>query len=286
MARYRDNYYGRQRNRYDYEREGPTGGFSNRNYEDERYGDDKPYRRDEVESRRTSLREGLFHLSDTNLLFTEDREDIRGRKVLDANGKEIGTIDDLLVDERNRKVRFVQISSGGFLGLGATKFMIPVEAISQINNDEVIVNESRDNGGVALRYSPQLTETRDTDNRSNWSWGASYMPLGGYAPWADFARNEETGFEQDHVKEAYKGRGPRGYKRSDERIIDNVNERLARDPFLDARDIEVSVSGGEVTLNGTVRNRHDKRRAEDLAVTVYGVEDVQNSLRVKRYDNY
>lgn len=286
MARYRDNYYGRSRNRYDYDREGSSDAYYNRNNENERYGYDKPYRRDEVQARRTSLREGLFHLGDTNLVFPDDREDIRGRKVLDANGKEIGTIDDLLVDERNRKVRFVQISSGGFLGLGATKFMIPVEAISRINNDEVVVNESSDNSGVALRYSPRLTETRDVDNRSNWSWGASYMPLGGYAPWTDFTRNEETGFEQDNVKEAYRGRGPRGYKRSDERIIDNVNERLARDPFLDATDIEVSVDNGEVTLNGTVRSRHDKRRAEDLAITVYGVEDVQNSLRVKQYDNY
>lgn len=111
------------------------------------------------------------------------------------------------------------------------------------------------------------------------------MPLGGYAPWTEFARQEDTGFEQSS-KETYRGRGPRGYRRSDERIGDDVNERLARDPFLDASDIEVSVSDGEVILSGTVRNRHDKRRAEDIAIAAFGVADVQNSLRVKQYDRY
>jgi osmotically-inducible protein OsmY len=80
----------------------------------------------------------------------------------------------------------------------------------------------------------------------------------------------------------YVGRGPRGYRRSDERIKEDVNDCLTDDPFLDATDIEVGVDDGMVTLSGTVSGRSEKRRAEDLAELVSGVKDVNNQLRVSR----
>lgn len=80
----------------------------------------------------------------------------------------------------------------------------------------------------------------------------------------------------------YRGRGPRGYRRSDERIREDVNDRLTDDPNLDASDIEVGVDSGVVALSGTVNNRSDKRRAESLAESVSGVTDVNNQLRVSR----
>lgn len=78
----------------------------------------------------------------------------------------------------------------------------------------------------------------------------------------------------------FRGKGPRGYTRSDTRIEEDVNDRLSDDPFLDASDIEVSVSGGEVTLSGNVANRQDKRRAEDCVESISGVSNVQNNLRI------
>jgi len=78
----------------------------------------------------------------------------------------------------------------------------------------------------------------------------------------------------------HRGRGPKGYTRSDDRIREDVSDRLSQDPHIDASDIEVSVSGGEVTLSGTVQRRFDKRHAEDLAERVSGVKHVQNNLRV------
>jgi osmotically-inducible protein OsmY len=78
----------------------------------------------------------------------------------------------------------------------------------------------------------------------------------------------------------YTGRGPRGYRRSDERIREDVNERLTDDWRVDASDIEVSVDNGLVTLAGRVGSRAQKRRAEDVAESVSGVTDVSNQLRV------
>jgi osmotically-inducible protein OsmY len=81
----------------------------------------------------------------------------------------------------------------------------------------------------------------------------------------------------------HRGRGPRGYTRSDERIREDVCDRLSDDPMVDASDIEIAVSGAEVTLNGHVSSRWQKRRAEDLADDISGVKHVQNNLRVQEW---
>jgi osmotically-inducible protein OsmY len=79
---------------------------------------------------------------------------------------------------------------------------------------------------------------------------------------------------------SHAGRGPRGYQRSDDRILDDVCERLARHPWIDASDVEVAVQGGEVTLRGSVDSRSAKRLLEDVAESVWGVREVHNQVRV------
>jgi hypothetical protein len=78
----------------------------------------------------------------------------------------------------------------------------------------------------------------------------------------------------------FTGRGPKDYVRSDERIWEEINERLEQDGEIDATDITVYVSRHEVTLEGTVEDRRSKRLAEDLAESVRGVTDVHNHLRI------
>ena len=78
----------------------------------------------------------------------------------------------------------------------------------------------------------------------------------------------------------YAGRGPKGYQRSDERIREEISDRLMADDDLDASNIEVLVDGGEVTLTGTVEDRQAKRLAELIAESAMGVQDVMNNTRV------
>lgn len=78
----------------------------------------------------------------------------------------------------------------------------------------------------------------------------------------------------------YRGKGPKNFLRSDERIREAVCEALSDDDNVDASEIEVQVKGGEVTLVGTVEDRHAKRAAEDCVEHVPGVKDVQNQLKV------
>lgn len=78
----------------------------------------------------------------------------------------------------------------------------------------------------------------------------------------------------------YAGVGPRGYRRSDDRIREDVSDRLARHPEINASDIDISVEDGIVTLSGTIETRWAKRAAEDEAEAVWGVKDVLNHLRI------
>ena len=80
----------------------------------------------------------------------------------------------------------------------------------------------------------------------------------------------------------HRGRGPSNYKRSDERILEDACDRLTDDRGVDASDIEVSVDTSEITLNGKVNSRWEKRRAEDCVHDVSGVGHVQNNLRIRQ----
>lgn len=81
---------------------------------------------------------------------------------------------------------------------------------------------------------------------------------------------------------AHRGRGPKNYRRPDERIHEDLCERLTEDAFVDASNIEVTVKEGEVVLAGSVETRGMRHRAEDIADMVPGVGHVQNNLRVDR----
>jgi hypothetical protein len=78
----------------------------------------------------------------------------------------------------------------------------------------------------------------------------------------------------------HRGRGPKGYSRSDERILEEVCDRLNDDHHVDASDITVTCSNGIVTLEGTVDSRMTKRRAEDIVDHCSGVKDVHNRLTI------
>jgi hypothetical protein len=59
-----------------------------------------------------------------------------------------------------------------------------------------------------------------------------------------------------------------------------IMERLHDERRLDLREVEVEVHDGEVTLNGFVRHKADKRRIEDIA-DIDGIHNVQNNLRTR-----
>ncbi|HEX3594007.1 MAG TPA: BON domain-containing protein, partial [Polyangiaceae bacterium] len=112
-----------------------------------------------------------------------------------------------------------------------------------------------------------------------------YDPTGYRSPYDERHRSPGESFGSGSFgrpRGSFSGKGPKGYARSDERIREDVCERLTYDPDIDASNVTVTVANGEVTLAGEVENRHQKRLAEDLIEDVNGVHDVHNRLAARR----
>ena len=121
--------------------------------------------------------------------------------------------------------------------------------------------------------------------RDRGDFGSSYPPTEIYRGEDYFGGRPDSdrGYPDfEGGRPSFRGRGPKNYERSDDRIREEVCERLTDADDVDATEIEVTVNSGTVTLSGTVNERYAKRRAEDIVESVRGVKDVQNSIRVAR----
>jgi hypothetical protein len=140
-------------------------------------------------------------------------------------------------------------------------------------------------GGTAAHGSPEQSMQWGDQGRPNrgsqgpgwrgeqrWQQGAGGGQAGPASEWRHL--------EPWAVPGPFTGRGPEGYRRSEEAIRTDVCERLTRHGQLDASRIRVQVENGEVILEGQVDSRTAKRMAEDTAESVMGVRDVQNRLRI------
>lgn len=105
---------------------------------------------------------------------------------------------------------------------------------------------------------------------------------------SEWSRGAVTPFEDDIVLserhyhgKGYEGVGPVNYRRADERIMDDCSDALYQCAEVDASDIELTVTDGVVSLNGTVENRLEKKIAEMTVERLPGVVDVQNLLTIE-----
>lgn len=118
-----------------------------------------------------------------------------------------------------------------------------------------------------------------TDHEPSYGADQSMYGQGPRMGHAVHSQNQQPGPDRN-VRAMHRGKGPKGYQRSDDRIRESVCEALEHDAHVDATHIEVVVKNGEVILTGTVDDRRMKRDAEDCVHHLPGVKDVQNSLRV------
>lgn len=120
----------------------------------------------------------LIRLNDTDDVIVNSDDDIRGRSMFAKDGEELGTIDDLLVEPDDRRVRFLVVASGGFLGLGESKSFIPVDAISRVTDDEVHIDQSRERVAGAPVYDPEIVDAPE-----NHAYYSSVYGHYGFAPY-------------------------------------------------------------------------------------------------------
>ncbi|WP_282778485.1 MULTISPECIES: PRC-barrel domain-containing protein [unclassified Nocardia] len=100
----------------------------------------------------------LIDLDDTDLTLRNPTYDIRNRTVIDPQENEVGEVDGLIIDENERRVRFIRIASGGVLGFGQTKRLVPVEAIVGIEGKSVHIDRTRQQVTDSQPYDPPLVD--------------------------------------------------------------------------------------------------------------------------------
>ena len=112
--------------------------------------------------------------------------------------------------------------------------------------------------------------------------GAGSQGATGYAREGAWSDESDWNPEQESLQgDSYRGRGPKGYTRSDERLRETICERLTDDPRIDASEIEIDVQEQKVTLRGSVGDRHTNYAVEELVESA-GARDIENQLRVSR----
>lgn len=159
-------------------------------------------------------------------------------------------------------------------------------------------NRGYNQGFGQSHQSPSRSDygVRDWESGSSQSrqsqYGQGQYGLGQYAQGqygqSQYGQNQygqgqygQSQYGQGQSQGRYSGVAPKGYKRSDERIKEELNDALTHDPHIDASEIDVTVESGVITLKGTVSERAMKRMAEDTAERIRGVSDVKNELRVQ-----
>lgn len=142
--------------------------------------------------------------------------------------------------------------------------------------------EMRHGARDPLRFAPMEW------GRTN-PWGDAYQGQFGHDPqyggfgeygWGGGGAEYEVLYPAGALVPNHRGKGPRGYTRSDERIEEEINDRLTWHPDIDASEVDVRVRHGVVTFEGTVDSRFVKRLVTDVADDVDGVKKVHNKLRI------
>lgn len=253
--------YGVGRDR-DYERRGYGGrGYEGRGYENRGYGRGRGYEGREYEGRPGGER--------MDFAYGEGRVGWRGGELGYDEGREY---EDRGYEERGYGGRVIRGYGGeedryeerGRYGMGGR----PGDEYGMGRMDAGVTERDYGGRGGYGRYGEER-EFRGMGSRDDTRWGGAGMRAIGY------------GMARTDVGERRMGRGPKGYRRSDERIREDVCDRLMQS-WMNAENVDVHVRDCEVTLLGTVDSREEKRAIEDVAEGVLGVREVHNQLRVRR----
>lgn len=132
----------------------------------------------------------LRNLSDSDLTVGTSDVDIRGWTVKDSDGRFVGTVDELVIDDLQYKVRFVRVDLAGFIGPGEGTSCLPIESIIRINDGDVVIGQASRHLQDSARYDPQLVVTREF-------YDEHYGPFGNPSLWqTTMSRRTFTGSER------------------------------------------------------------------------------------------
>jgi hypothetical protein len=129
----------------------------------------------------------LRSLSDTDLTVGTSDVDIRGWSVKDTDGRTVGTVEELLIDDLEYKVRFLRVDLAGLIGPGERISCLPIESIVRISDSDVVISQADDQLQDAARYDPELVVKHEF-------YDEHYGPFGNPSLWqTTMSRRSFTG---------------------------------------------------------------------------------------------
>ena len=176
-------------------------------------------------------------------------------KVENTAGEDLGSIQDLAVDERSGRVLYAVLSFGGFLGVGNRLVAIPWNRLRLQGDLKTFT----------LNVDKQTLENAPSFDKEHW-------PDMNLPEWRDrvetyFAWNPS---EEPEVEEALEEEG----------LARRVEFELDASQAFDMNAVEITASDGMVTLDGRVGSRAELILAHNIARSVEGVRTVNNNLKV------
>jgi sporulation protein YlmC with PRC-barrel domain len=118
----------------------------------------------------------LYSLRVSGLKLADPTDDIRGRTVIARDGQKIGFVDDLLLDDHNSRIRFVQIAHSGILGISRDHFMVPVNSVTRIEDRYIHITLTKEDVEREPLYQPDLVQGTDTGGQGWWEQGPDGLP--------------------------------------------------------------------------------------------------------------
>lgn len=277
------------RNRYDNSRDDYSSNYGynqdNRRYVGEDYRTERPYR-NEYDSnslyRRNERRDDYTNFDrnrehSSNMGSGYDPYNY-GQTVGSFNQGKEGSYSDRMDHDRMRNERYSNRETGSGYDSDYNR------SYGRQGGDNSNLNPYRDryerSGNVYGRDRNEMENRHRRGGQRDW-WDRATDEVASWFGDDDAERRREV----DKHTGPHRGKGPKGYTRSDERIKDDLNDKLSDDSFIDASEIDVTVEQCEVVLTGTVDSKEEKRRAEDIAERISGVRNVENRLKVRNREN-
>jgi hypothetical protein len=126
----------------------------------------------------------LIRVSSAGPATVDPLEDVRRREAFDRDGLRLGTVADMFVDERERRVRLLELADRHGTSL------VPVDVVSGIDDDRVLVDAS-------AQSMPRISASKDAATLENPDVGSVYGHFGLAPYWgADYRPPRFPRFEE------------------------------------------------------------------------------------------
>ena len=114
---------------------------------------------------------GLVRLGDSDFVPANPEDDVRGKDTYDAEGRRIGSVEDLYIERKEREVRFLEVGAGRFLGIGEKTYLVPVEAVVEVAEDRVTIEPGRtEKVEGPVPFDTKVAPPRADERREGYAW--------------------------------------------------------------------------------------------------------------------